>query len=65
MTQVFSYTAHLKHDKGRAKLTVFATDLEAAKKMVMDYEGCPERSIEFIGRTPTKKELKRTKAWHL
>ncbi len=47
----------LKHDAGRINLKVAATDLEAAKKIVMEAEKCPSHAIiktKDMGRTMYK-----------
>ena len=54
-----TYTAWTK----KAKITVFADNIIEAKKKVLELEKCPECSIEFIGRTPNKKQIKQAKAW--
>jgi hypothetical protein len=51
------YTAHLRHDNGRVKITVLADNVDDAKRRVMKLEGCPLGAIEFCGRTPTKKGI--------
>ena len=58
-----SYTAWLKHDGGKASITIQASDIAQAKKIVLEIEKCPERSIEFLGRTPSKRDIKQAKGW--
>ena len=40
------YKLKLIHDGGEFNLTVYATDIEAAKRIVMAAEGCPENAIQ-------------------
>lgn len=42
------YAVHLTHDSGHETLIIFATSKNAAKKIVMNTERCPERAIRKI-----------------
>lgn len=39
------YSFILTHDKGSKTVFVHATSEQAAKKMIMDMEGCPESAL--------------------
>lgn len=43
-----NYRITVKHDHGRIRIKTAASSADAAKKIVMDAEGCPERSITKI-----------------
>jgi len=39
----------IKHDKGYINISTTATDLETAKKKIMNAEGCPESALTYLG----------------
>lgn len=39
------YTLRVKHDKGIINITTWASDADAAIRIVMDAERCPRRAI--------------------
>lgn len=41
------YQALLRHDHGEIKLSTFATSEDAARKIICEAEGCPERAVKF------------------
>jgi ribosomal protein L37AE/L43A len=47
---LIKYRVTVKHDNGKIRLTVPATSEEKAKKIVMDYENCPECAIVKVER---------------
>lgn len=48
------FNVKVKHDNGTFVLRVTATNEEAARKMVMDIEGCPARSIVNVKEVKAK-----------
>jgi hypothetical protein len=61
---MYSYTAWLKYDNGeKANITIHASDIIQARQIVLEIEKCPERSIEFLGRTLSKRDIKQAKGW--
>lgn len=56
-----TYTIGLHHDNGDTSISVRANSIEDAKKLVMDIEKCPERSLTWISVKPTTKHLQKTK----
>lgn len=42
------YTFRMKHDNGFYNITLFATDLKTAIKIVLDSENAPENAIQTI-----------------
>jgi hypothetical protein len=47
-TLFHNYVVTVKHDNGKARIKVSAMNLDSAKKMVMEAEGCPESAIVSI-----------------
>ena len=56
-----AYRIQVKHDSGEIILRVRAQNIQAAKKMIMATEGCPERAIGWIAVIPTQKQIQKTK----
>ncbi len=52
--EVTEFKFKVKHDNGFKKLKTKASSLEAAKKIIMNAEGCPEGALELIS------EMKKT-----
>jgi len=52
--EVTEFKFKVKHDNGVKKLKTKASSLEAAKKIIMNAEGCPEGALELIS------EMKKT-----
>ena len=44
------YIVSVKHDKGTIRVRTSGSTIEASKKKIMDYEGCPECAIIGIKR---------------
>jgi len=41
----YEFCAVVKHDKGKTRITTWATDEDAARRIIQAAEGCPARSI--------------------
>lgn len=46
--QMKKYTFKLLADDGQHIVSTVATDMETAKFLILEAEGCPERAIELI-----------------
>ena len=57
-----TYIIGLHHDDGDTSISVRANSIEEAKKLVMDIEKCPERSITWFSVKPSNKQVERTKS---
>ncbi len=58
MIELKMYRVLVNHDKGLMPIWITASSEEAAKRMVMEAEGCPERAIRSIERmssAPTRR----------
>lgn len=42
---MIKYEIVLKHDSGKIKITTVASDIETAKRIVLNYEKAPESAI--------------------
>jgi len=41
------YTFELTHDNGKFNLSLYSTDEETARKIIMESEGCPDHAIQL------------------
>jgi hypothetical protein len=50
MIKYYSYKFLIKHDNGSFFLKAISTDIESAKKAIMNAENCPESALNFVSK---------------
>lgn len=62
--ETFKFEITVKHDTGKTKLTISATDLVSAVKIVCESEGCPECAIVSTNKVvKTKNKINKKYNW--